>query len=122
MRLASKEASKNKSKPARVAQEQLVAELVGRIKAAFLWRRSSIFAVVEAGQLLIALKAAAGHGNFIVLVEEKLPFSPSTAQRLMRIARDVRIAKLLPGLPPIWSKFHSQLSAHLEAFIQSFEL
>jgi hypothetical protein len=99
-----------------------VEELVGRIRAMFTWRRFNILAVVETGQLLITLKAAVGHGNFIALVKEELPFCPRTAQKLMRIARDVRIAKLLPGLPPIWSKFYSQLSAQLEAFIQSNEL
>jgi hypothetical protein len=110
------------SKPDRVAQEQLVEELVGRIRAAVTWRHFNILAVVETGQLLIAAKAVVGRGNFIALVKEELPFSPRTAQRLMAIARGVRIAKLLPGLPPIWPKlFHSELSAQLEAFIQSIE-
>jgi hypothetical protein len=55
------------------------------------WRRS-FETVVETGQLLIDAKAKlAQHGTWESLVETKLDFSPSVAQRLMAVARDERL-------------------------------
>jgi hypothetical protein len=54
------------------------------------WRKSreAIFAV---GRLLIAAKQQLKHGAFSSMVENDLPFSSRTAQRLMAIARDKRL-------------------------------
>jgi hypothetical protein len=43
------------------------------------------------------------HGQFIAMVENDLPFGRRTAQRLMAIARDVRLSKreMFRVLPPV---------------------
>ena len=68
------------------------------------WQRSreAIFAV---GRLLIAAKKQLKHGEFTAMVENDLPFSSRTAQRLMAIARDKRMAKATHAshLPVCWS-------------------
>ena len=71
------------------------------------WQRSreAIFAV---GRLLIAAKKQLKHGEFTAMVENDLPFSSRTAQRLMAIARDKRMAKATHAshLPVCWSTLH----------------
>jgi Protein of unknown function (DUF3102) len=59
-----------------------------KIRAAW---QSSINGIIECGQLLIAAKAELGHGEFEVMIENELPFTPSTARRLMVVAEDERI-------------------------------
>jgi len=65
--------------------------------------RQSIEGILKIGHTLIAAKKALPHGAFEKMVEDDLPFTPSTAQRLMKIARDPRIRKaarvqLLPAV------------------------
>ena len=65
------------------------------------WQRS-IDSIFECGRLLIAAKARLEHGTFQKMVKTELPFGPSTAERLMKIARDERLtnpahAQLLPA-------------------------
>jgi hypothetical protein len=54
------------------------------------------------GRLLIQAKAALPHGEFGAMCERELPFSTQTAQKLMAISGDARIAnpahvRLLPS-------------------------
>ena len=54
------------------------------------WRQSYA-SVIEAGRILLEAKACLPHGSFEAMVQRQLEFSPSTAQRLMIIARDHRL-------------------------------
>lgn len=67
--------------------------------------RGSVDSIIETGRLLNAAKDACEHGAFLKMVENALPFNPRTAQRLMAIAADQRIAKAARAslLPPNWS-------------------
>lgn len=58
--------------------------------------------IIECGRLLIEAKASLPHGAFERMVERDLPFNPSTAQRLMKIARDPRLTNPahVQHLPP----------------------
>jgi len=53
---------------------------------------------LKIGNTLIAAKKALPHGAFEKMVEDDLPFNPSTAQRLTNIARDPRIRKAAMAL------------------------
>lgn len=92
----------------------------GRIREA--WRRS-VDGIFEAGRELIAAKAALAHGQFEQMVRAALPFRENTAQRLMVIAADTRLANpaRAPLLPAAWTSLYelAQMSdAQLE---QAFE-
>jgi hypothetical protein len=67
------------------------------------WRRS-LESVIETGRHLITAKASLDYGNFTAMVDRDLPFGPRTAQQLMAIAQDARIANPNHGslLPPSW--------------------
>jgi hypothetical protein len=54
------------------------------------WRQSYA-SVIEAGRILLEAKACLPHGSFEAMVQRQLEFSPSTAQRLMIVARDHRL-------------------------------
>lgn len=71
-----------------------------RIVAA--WNKT-LEAIVEVGHLLVEAKEAHPR-TFTTMVETQLPFSIRTAQQLMRIANDKRIAKAIHGslLPTSW--------------------
>src|SRR5260370_37375543 len=74
-----------------------------KIRAAW---QSSINGIIECGQLLIAAKAELGHGEFEVMIENELPFTPSTARRLMIVAEDERIRAHVHVLPPSWGTLY----------------
>ena len=64
--------------------------------------RSSVEGIIRTGRLLIEAKADLPHGAFGAMCSRDLPFSDSTAQRLMAIARDNRLSnpahvQLLPA-------------------------
>lgn len=63
--------------------------------------RESVF---EAGRQLIAAKAGLPRGQFLAMIADDLPFGPDTAQRLMAIARDPRLANTAHArlLPTSW--------------------
>jgi N6-adenosine-specific RNA methylase IME4 len=70
-------------------------------RIATVWQ-SGLASVLECGRLLAAAKAELEHGQFEEMIKLKLPFKPSTAQRLMAVAADERIsnpahAQLLPS-------------------------
>jgi hypothetical protein len=70
--------------------------------------RVSVEAILEVGRLLLAAKAALPHGKFGTMIEAELPFGPRTAQMLMAIADDPRLAnpKHVSHLPPSWSTLY----------------
>jgi hypothetical protein len=66
--------------------------------------QSSLRGILECGRLLVAAKQRLKHGQFQKMIEAELPFTPSTAQRLMAIARDRRLTNPAHAqlLPPSW--------------------
>src|SRR5437763_1377640 len=66
--------------------------------------KQSIEGVMKIGRTLIAAKKALEHGAFQKMIAADLPFDASTAQRLMKIARDPRLRKAAHGqlLPASW--------------------
>jgi N6-adenosine-specific RNA methylase IME4 len=93
--------------------ESARAQWAARIAGA--WRKSAE-AVLEAGRLLKEARDALPHGAFLDMIERDLPFGAGTAQRLMRIAADARIANAAHGpfLPPSWRTLYelTKLSDH----------
>jgi hypothetical protein len=70
------------------------------------WQKS-VEAIVETGQRVRDAKEGPDqlpHGQFIAMVNADLPFTRSTAFRLMAIARDSVISNVAHGqhLPPSW--------------------
>jgi hypothetical protein len=61
------------------------------IEIASRWR-ASIEGIIEAGDLLNRAKDDLPRGDFIAMIKTELPFGPRTAQRLMAIAADERVA------------------------------
>jgi N6-adenosine-specific RNA methylase IME4 len=64
--------------------------------------------VIKVGLILIQAKMALPHGEFIKMVDDELPFSVNTAQRLMKISTDTKITNtaLVQHLPNSWSVLH----------------
>jgi hypothetical protein len=82
-----------------IPRERRVEFWANRIAAKW---QASVRGFLECGRLLQEAKADLVHGEFERMVERDLPFGSRTAQRLMAIAKDVRIANptfasLLPG-------------------------
>ncbi len=67
------------------------------------WRQS-VQAIFDTGNLITEAKAALEHGQFRKMCKEQLPFGERTAQRLMAIAADERLANPTHAslLPPSW--------------------
>jgi len=82
------------------------AEFVAR-RIARRWEEG-VAAIVDCGQLLIDAKNELPHGEWTAMVEELLPFSSRTAQKLMGIARNSWIADSthMTLLPPAWSTLY----------------
>jgi N6-adenosine-specific RNA methylase IME4 len=80
--------------------------------------RETVFAVIETGRLLMEAKEELEHGEFAEMVETALPFGPRTAQRLMKIAADKRLAKPthVSLLPPSWGTLYELTKLSDEAF------
>jgi N6-adenosine-specific RNA methylase IME4 len=72
-----------------------------RIKQAWL---STVEGVFATGRALIDAKAQLGHGDFEAMIEKDLPFSSSTARRLMIVSEDQRLTNRAHAhvLPPHW--------------------
>jgi len=71
------------------------------------WQQS-VEAIFETGRLLNAAKEALEHGEFTPMINEGLPFGPSTAARLMKIAADERLQNrnTVQHLPPSWGTLY----------------
>lgn len=70
--------------------------------------RGSVELILEAGRLLTAAKELLPHGAFGQMMDAELPFSASTADRLMKIAADTRISDPahVQYLPPSWGTLY----------------
>lgn len=71
------------------------------------WRQS-FEGIIEAGRLLTAAKDALAHGAFLKMIENDLPFTARTAQRLIAIAADEKLTKAthVSHLPPHWGTLY----------------
>ncbi len=58
--------------------------------------------IIECGRLLIDARRKLNRGEFQKMVENELPFKPRTAQMLMSIAANPRLAKHASLLPASW--------------------
>jgi Protein of unknown function (DUF3102) len=77
------------------------------------WHRDRIAAtwgkqvesIIETGQALIEAKDELKHGSFEAMIQTTLPFQASTAQNLMKIARNPVLSKAEHArlLPPSWT-------------------
>jgi hypothetical protein len=87
------------------ASEDLRREWRDRIAGAWV---KTYEAIIEVGRLLVAAKKALPYGEFGKMVSLELPFSASTAQRLMAISTDRRItnAAHVQLLPPHWGTLY----------------
>lgn len=70
--------------------------------------RASVEGILEVGRLLTAAKADLPHGEFEPMIAAHLPFTPRTAQMLMAIATDPRLAnpKHVSLLPASWGTMY----------------
>jgi len=69
------------------------------------WRKS-IESYFETGDLLIDAKNTLPHGEFESMIATRLLFHPSTARRLMIIARDQRLRAHVHDLPSSWGTIY----------------
>jgi hypothetical protein len=88
-----------------------------RISAA--WQQS-VTSIIETGRLLTEAKTALDHGEWLPMVESDLPFQRNTAQRLMKIAADSRLANRahVPLLPPSWGTLYELTKLDDDTFDQ----
>jgi hypothetical protein len=77
------------------------AQWAARIRAE---HRETVGAVLKLGHTLSAAKQALPHGEFLKMIKHDLPFKAATAQRLMKIAADPKIANAAHAqlLPASW--------------------
>jgi N6-adenosine-specific RNA methylase IME4 len=70
--------------------------------------RSTIDGILAVGRLLSEAKAQLPRGEFEAMIGRDLPFKPSTAQRLMKIAADERLSNPahVQLLPPHWGTLY----------------
>jgi len=78
----------------------------------------AIGAFIKVGRTLIDAKQALPHGDFMAMIETDLPFGPSTAERLMKIAADKRISAHGPNLPTRWRTVYELTKLDDETFEQ----
>jgi len=81
------------------------AQWAARIKTA---HKETVGAILKLGGLLLAAKRALARGAFLKMIEDDLPFTASTAQRLMKIADDPRLtdAAHVQLLPAAWGTLY----------------
>jgi Protein of unknown function (DUF3102) len=89
-----------KSKPAK-ALVCTRAQWVKRIRAAY---DETVYAYLKLGRELLAAKKSLERGEFLEMIERDLPFTATTAQRLMKIAPTARLVKAAhcAALPLSW--------------------
>lgn len=93
---------------------------VARISACW---RASVEAILEVGRLLAAAKEALPHGTFGTMIAADLPFTASTAQRLMAIAADPKLSNAahVQHLPPSWGTLYELTKLSEEQFVAAVE-
>ncbi|WP_234679831.1 DUF3102 domain-containing protein [Bradyrhizobium monzae] len=77
------------------------------LRIAEAWR-SAVESIIETGSRLIDAKGTLNHGEFEIMVRNELPFSESTARKLMRIASHPIIANRahVNDLPASWGTLY----------------
>jgi len=70
--------------------------------------QDSVQAIIAIGELIHEAQKDLGHGRFVTMVRDDLPFDERTAQRLMKIAADPRLTKAthVSLLPPHWGTLY----------------
>jgi len=65
---------------------------------------NGVSSILECGEMLLEAKEELEHGEFLAMLELKLPFSARTAQRFMAIARNQALANTTHrvAFPPTW--------------------
>jgi hypothetical protein len=81
----------------------------------------TVNAFLKLGRTLIAARKALPHGEFEQMIERDLPFTPSTAQRLMKIAGDRGLVKAAHAqlLPLAWTAAYELTKLDRSAFDQA---
>ena len=79
--------------------------------------RNTLEAVLQTGEWLLEAKGTLPHGEFIPMIEKKLPFKRQTAFRLMRIAEHSILSNVthVQHLPPAWGTVYELTKAPDEA-------
>lgn len=90
-----------------------IAQYAERINAA--WRQS-VQGVIEAGRLLAQAKAELSADFYKQMIEQHLPFVRRTADRLIAISQDERIATHASLMPPSWTTMYELTRLDDEAF------
>lgn len=83
--------------------------------------RGSVEGIVQTGRLIAEAKKALPHGEFLAMLETKLPFCARTAQRLMAISADERIATHVSHLPAAWGALYELTQLDEESFAARIE-
>lgn len=78
--------------------------------------RGSVEGIVQTGRLIAEAKEALPRGEFLAMIETKLPFCARTAQRLMAISADERIATHVSHLPAAWGTLYELTQLDDESF------
>jgi hypothetical protein len=94
------------------------AQWAAAIRAA---HRKTVAAFLKTGRMLIAAKKALPHGAFLEMIKRDLPFTASTAQRLMKIAADPKMRKAAHAqhLPKAWPTLYELTKLPDAAFKQA---
>jgi hypothetical protein len=102
------------------ANSRTEGEWIEAIEAA---HQESVQGIIGCGQLLLVAKEELPRGTFETMIEEKLPFSARTAQRLMEVARDHRLLQsdTLCRLPSHWGTLHALTKLDDEEFQEKLE-
>jgi len=85
--------------------------------------RSSVEGIIRTGRLLIEAKADLAHGEFGSMCASELPFTQRTAQMLMAIAADPRLAnaKFISYLPASWGTLYELTKLSDDEFTNAIE-
>ncbi|MBF0583086.1 MAG: DUF3102 domain-containing protein [Magnetococcales bacterium] len=96
------------------------APFVARIRAE--WRKS-LEGILEVGKILVEAKAKLGHGQYMKMIENDLPFGYDTANKIKAIAEDKRMLnmELVPYLPPSWYALHKLTRLDDSVFYQAIK-
>jgi hypothetical protein len=116
----SKQATKTKavSEPKIVSEPKTRSDYAKEINANY---KATFDGILKMGHALIAAKDALGHGQFGEMIKHDLPFTLSTAERLMTIASDSRITNPahVQLLPFAWGTLYELTKLKGEAFEQA---
>lgn len=84
---------------------------------------STVEAIIETGRLLCEAKAKLKHGDWTLMVENDLPFSPQTVRQLMAVSLDRRFQNNGTAilLPPHWTTLYKLSELHDDEFERGIE-